>query len=111
MCVPLDTPGSLYRLPVAKQKRDRAKARATPKRSSEVWSDPETAKAIRAEQQRLGTLLRTLRGPRSRVLVADAVQLSLRQLGRIELGTTNVTLGTLVALARFYRVKLAELFK
>lgn len=67
-------------------------------------------RAITAEQKRLGERLRGLRGKLPRELVAESAQLSDKVLGRVERGESNVTLGTLVALARFYRVRVADLF-
>ncbi len=66
--------------------------------------------AIINEQKRLGERLRALRATRTQLDVATSASLSPRVLQRIEQGETNVTLATLVALAIYYRVRLADLF-
>jgi transcriptional regulator with XRE-family HTH domain len=59
---------------------------------------------------RLGRRIGELRGERTQQQLADRVGCDLRDLQRIEAGTRNVTVKTLVEIANALRVDPAELF-
>ncbi|HEY2509963.1 MAG TPA: helix-turn-helix transcriptional regulator [Polyangiaceae bacterium] len=79
---------------------------------SEIWDRKAIARAIRRELRKLGARLRELRRSRGHTLAtaAEASGLHDNHLGHIERGAVNVSVGTLVALAKAYRVPLAEVF-
>ncbi len=79
---------------------------------SEVHGRPLVARAIEAEKLRLGARLRAIREAKgwSREVAAEAIGIHAVHVARVELGTANVTLATLVAMSRAYGVSLAEFF-
>ena len=79
---------------------------------SEVFARPAVARAIRREKKRLGAHLLRLRTARglTQEAAAEAVGIHAKHLGRIESGAVNVSLATLVAIARAYRIHIHELF-
>jgi DNA-binding XRE family transcriptional regulator len=81
-------------------------------RASEVWSRPMLLKAIDGERARLGARLQQLRSERgmSHDVAAERCGVSARHLARVEAGTANVTIATLVALAMGYGIPLRDLF-
>ena len=81
-------------------------------RRSQAWSHRPTARAIDAELLRLGGRLKELRLERELTLEQASVKTRIHavSLSRIETGTNNVTVATLVAIALGYGVPLAELF-
>lgn len=84
-----------------------------PSKPSEDERNPDLVVAVRAEQRRLGSLLRRLREDRglSQEQAAELAELTQEHLSRIETGTRgNVTLTTLVSLARAYNVLIRDLF-
>lgn len=80
---------------------------------SEIWERVPIKRAVRAERERLGATLRKLRKDRRLSLeqAAEEIGIHSKHLQRVELGTANVTLATLVAVSLAYRVPLAKLFK
>ena len=79
---------------------------------SELRDRPLLVRALKREQKTLGAKVRALRvhAGMSQEFAAEKIGLSDRQLRRLELGETNVTLATLVAVAQAFRVGLPELF-
>ena len=74
---------------------------------------PGLAPAIRRAPRRLGNKNQALRQARglTQEAAAEAIGISDRQLRRVELAQTNVTVGILVSCAIAYKVELAELFQ
>lgn len=84
-----------------------------PSKFPEDERNPELVAAVKAEQRRIGSLLRKLREERglSQEQAAELAELTQEHLSRIETGTRgNVTLTTLVSLARAYKVSMRDLF-
>lgn len=79
---------------------------------SEVLSREEIVAALGQEQLQLAAQLRRLREDRawSREVAAESIGIHAVQLARMEAGSANVTLATLVAVALAYNVSLASLF-
>ena len=79
---------------------------------SEAASRPAVAGALVREQRRLATRLRALRTERglSQEAAAEAMGVHAKHVQRLESGSVNVTLRTLVAAGLAYKVTLAELF-
>ena len=76
---------------------------------SEVWADAGAVAQLEEEQRRLGARLRILRrglGLNQRQ-AAERARLSQDHISRIETGDSNVTLASLVALARAYEIQAA----
>lgn len=94
---------------------DVARASPTPKvrTRSEVRERPELKRAFGDAARLLGARLRALREEReqTREVAAEKVGIHPIHLARIEYGQSNVTLATLVALARAYDVELEDLFR
>ncbi len=80
---------------------------------SEVWRTKTLSKAVDAELARLGEALRALRTDREWSLekAAEKARIHPVSLSRIENGRSNVTIGTLVALARAYKIPMRRLFE
>jgi DNA-binding XRE family transcriptional regulator len=80
---------------------------------SETRDRPALVIGARQERERLGERLRALRTERklTQAEAAEAIGVHPVHVSRIEAGETNVTIGTLVALAIAYRVVLRELFE
>lgn len=79
---------------------------------SEVRTNRALARALLREQIRLGALCRTLRKERglTQERAAEAILVNPKHLSKIERGDVNVTLATLVAIARAYGIDLGTLF-
>jgi DNA-binding XRE family transcriptional regulator len=79
---------------------------------SEVWERPTLQRLIRRERRRLGDVLRVARTDRglTQEKAAEAAGIHPKHLQRIELGSANVTIATLVALTHAYKVSLRDLF-
>lgn len=79
---------------------------------SEIWRTRSGAKAVEAELRRLGNRLYEIREARGWTLeeTAEKAKLHAVTLSRIENGRTNVTVASLVALARAYDVPMSDLF-
>ena len=79
---------------------------------SEVRERAALGRVLAREQRRLGARLRNLRLARqlSQEDAAERIGLSAKHLRRIELGQSNVTLATLVALSVAYAVPVPALF-
>jgi len=69
-------------------------------------------RAILRERERLGGVLRELRQKRnlSQEAAAEMIGIHSKHLQRVELGSANVTISTLVAIASAYRTSLACFF-
>lgn len=80
---------------------------------SEIWGRGTLKRAISTEQQRLGNHVRTTREQKhlTQEEAAERIGIHPKHLGRIEGGTINLTLATLVAIAMGYGVTLANLFE
>ncbi|WP_420810028.1 helix-turn-helix domain-containing protein [Corallococcus macrosporus] len=78
---------------------------------SEVWTRKDLAPAINRTLKRLGTRLRKLRVEQglSQEEAADLIGLHSKSLPRIEGGTANPTVATLVAASVAYKVPLSAL--
>ncbi len=79
---------------------------------SEVWERRPLVAAIDREKRKLGERLRALRVERG-LTQADAAEragLHAVHIARVESGTANATIATIVAMARAYDVELAALF-
>jgi DNA-binding Xre family transcriptional regulator len=79
---------------------------------SGIWESQAFVRALAAEKRRLGARLRKIRLARRWTLerASERARLHPVSLSRIESGKANVTVATLLALARAYRVELADLF-
>lgn len=79
---------------------------------SEIWSRDGVARAIAREQKRLGKRIRALRQERglTQEQAAETMGLHPKYLTRLEQGSANATLGTLVAVSVAFKVKLRDLF-
>ena len=79
---------------------------------SEYWERRATVRAIETEQHRLGARLRELRIARglTQAQAAEAAGVHAVQIARLEAGTANTTVATLVALATAYGVRMRDLF-
>lgn len=79
---------------------------------SEVWGRPTLVRAIAAERRRLGLRIRELReqGGLTQERLAELAGLHPKHMPRIEAGVANVTIATLVALARGLGVPLGSFF-
>ncbi len=80
---------------------------------SEIWSRATLEKAILRERRRLGTRLRLLREKKglTQEEAAEAIGVHAKHVGRLEGGTGNPTISTLVAFALAYGVQLGALFE
>jgi len=80
---------------------------------SEIWSRAALEKAIVRERSRFGRRVRAVRNRQGLTQEQAAEQIGIhpKHLARIEGGTVNPTLSTLIAMALAYRVKLATLFE
>ena len=80
---------------------------------SEIWDDAALVRDVRRVQKKLGQRLHALRHERglTQEVASERAHLSLVQVSRIETGDSNVTIASLVALARAYGVELPELFE
>ena len=78
---------------------------------SEVWEKPHLRKAIRTTLRQVGGRLRALRARRdmTQEQVAEAAGLHWKHVQRIEAGTANATVGSLVALAHALHVEFGAL--
>ncbi len=81
-------------------------------RRSQIWSNPKTARAVERELVRIGARLRALRDECGWTLEQTAERASLHpvSLSRVETGSVNVTIATLVAVTRALGVELVALF-
>ena len=79
---------------------------------SEIWRSRSGAKAVEAELKRLGGRLREIRESKGWTLeeTAEEAKLHAVTLSRIENGRSNVTVASLVALARAFGVGMSDLF-
>ncbi|MBI3184621.1 MAG: helix-turn-helix transcriptional regulator [Myxococcales bacterium] len=79
---------------------------------SEIWERASTRQAIRREQRRLGRCLRAVREERelTQERAAERTGIHPKHLQRIEQGSANATVATLVALAMGYQVPLRTFF-
>lgn len=79
---------------------------------SEIWNRAQLRSAIRKSRLQLGRRLRVLREERGMTQeeAAELIGVHAKHLQRIERGTVNVTLATLVAVAVGYDVPLSALF-
>lgn len=79
---------------------------------SEIWRSRSTSKAVEGELSRLGALLFEIRSGKemTREQAAEKAKIHPITLSRIENGRTNVTVASLVALARAYDVPMSALF-
>ena len=79
---------------------------------SEIWERAGLVRKIGKEQKRLGALLRALRKERelTQEQAAEKIGIHAKYLQRVELGTANVTISTLVAIATAYRIQLIDFF-
>ncbi len=79
---------------------------------SGIWESPAFTRALAKEQRRLGRRLRAIRTERELTLetAAEKARLHPVSLSRLEGGKANVTLATLLAVARAYRVGLDAFF-
>ena len=80
---------------------------------SEIWERIPIKRAVRAERVRLGATLRKLRKDKDLSLEQASEQIGIhsKHLQRVELGTANVTIATLVAVSVAYGIPLAKLFQ
>src|SRR3954464_2206087 len=80
---------------------------------SEIWKRPAVQRTAAREQRRIGARLRGLRIERglSQEAAAEAMGLHAKHLQRLEAGTANATLATLVAVVLVYKVPLRALFE
>ena len=80
---------------------------------SEVWARPAVAKAIAKAKRTLGLRIRALREERSwtQEQAAEAIGVHAKHIVRIEGGTANVTIATIVAVATAFKVPVAALFQ
>lgn len=80
---------------------------------SEVWERAALKRALGQARRRLGVRLRALRKERelSQESASELIGIHAKHLQRIENGTANVTIVTLVAIALAYRVPLHRLFQ
>ncbi len=78
-----------------------------------MWEIPALARRIKAAQKRLGAHLRELRNALawSQETASEKIGIHPKHLQRIELGTANATVATLVAIAVAYRVTMPSLFE
>jgi transcriptional regulator with XRE-family HTH domain len=74
---------------------------------------PAVVRALREEQRRLGAHLRRLREDRTltQEQAAEAIGIHAKHLQRLESGSANATLATLVATSLAYRVPIRSLFE
>lgn len=81
-------------------------------RRSQIWANPKTARAVERALAHLGARLREVREERGWTLEQTAERAGLHpvSLSRVETGSVNVTVATLVALTRALGVELASLF-
>lgn len=81
-------------------------------RRSEIWRSPATRRAIGRELLRLGGQLRALREAKGWTLeqAAEKAGVHAVSLSRVETGSVNVTIATLVAVTRALGVSMADLF-
>lgn len=88
-----------------------ARKSAGPRRS-EAKQRPQVVKALQKAQRQLALQARRLRHEHglTQEAAAERIGISAIQLGRLERGDANVTLGTLVACAVAYRTELYGLF-
>jgi DNA-binding XRE family transcriptional regulator len=79
---------------------------------SEIWERQDLSRAIRVEREHLGKRLRKFRNDRglSQEEAAELAALHPKHLARVERGTANVTIATLVAISKAYGVRLKLLF-
>lgn len=79
---------------------------------SEIWDRPGLQQAIERERKRLGTRLREIRTELelSQEGAAELIGIHAKHLQRVELGTANVTISTLIAIAIAYKVAMDSLF-
>lgn len=77
-----------------------------------MWERKPLVAAIEREKLRLGARLRALREERGLTQAAAAERAGLHavQIARVEGGSANPTIATIVAMARAYEVELAVLF-
>ncbi len=82
-------------------------------RRSQIWANPKTARAVERELLRLGARLRELRDERGWTLEQTAERAGLHpvSLSRVETGSVNVTVATLVAVTRALGVEIVALFE
>lgn len=80
---------------------------------SEVWGRRTLTRAIAVERRALGARLRRLRTGLglSQEAAAERIGIHAKHLQRIETGSVNVTIATLVAVAVAYSVPLLRLFE
>ena len=80
---------------------------------SEVWQRPAVKRAIERSRRRLGVRLRAIREERelTQEAAAERAGIHAKHLSVIEIGKTNISFGSLVALAYAYQVSLEALFK
>ncbi|WP_141327948.1 helix-turn-helix transcriptional regulator [Myxococcus sp. AB025B] len=80
---------------------------------SEVWTRGPTARAIKRELRRLGERLRELRLERgfTQEQAAEAIGVHPKHIIKMEQGTANVTVATLVAASVAFKVPLRDLFR
>lgn len=80
---------------------------------SEIWERPALVAAIRREQRKLATRLRRLRAQQAMTQAEAAEKAGLHAVyvARVERGTANPTVASLVALAHAYGVSFGALFK
>jgi transcriptional regulator with XRE-family HTH domain len=80
---------------------------------SEIWSRAALEKAILRERAHLGRRLRAVRERKGLTQEQAAEQIGIhpKHLGRVEGGTGNPTISTLIALALAYGVRLPALFE
>ncbi len=78
-----------------------------------MWNRRATVRALRVEQERLGSRLRALRLERELTIerAAEKSGLNPTYVARLERGGSNATLGVLVALARTYRIAVDDIFR
>jgi len=81
--------------------------------ASEIWERPAVYRTLAGEQRRVGGCLKALRKEQGLTLekAAEAIGIHPVHLQRVASGASNVTLGTLTAIALAYRIPLAELFE
>jgi DNA-binding XRE family transcriptional regulator len=80
---------------------------------SEIWSKPAIKRAIDRARKRLGLRLRQIREAKglTQEQAAERAGIHAKHLGVVEGGKTNITFGTLVALAFAYEVSLSVFFQ
>jgi DNA-binding XRE family transcriptional regulator len=95
------------------KKPDRPKRDIPNHGPSEFLERPSVVRALKREQRRLGLRLRVLRVQRhlTQLEAAELVGIHPTHVSRVESGSTESKLGTLVAFAKAYGVTMAELFE